>query len=97
MRVFLRFVLAAVCLTALPAPAFATIFGTVKGVVIDPQQQPVAGVTITIHARHADWSRTTTSDAHGEFQFPVVPIGEYAVSATSQGFAPLIRDGLGDN
>jgi outer membrane receptor for ferrienterochelin and colicin len=90
--VFLRFVLAAVCLTALPAPAFATIFGTVKGVVIDPQQQPVAGVTITIHARHADWSRTTTSDAHGEFQFPVVPIGEYAVSATSQGFAPLTQD-----
>jgi hypothetical protein len=68
------------------APAFATIFSTVKGVVHDPQHRPVAGAVITVKARQADWTQTTTTDAEGAFQIAAVPVGEYTVTVAVQGF-----------
>jgi outer membrane cobalamin receptor len=71
----------------LAVPAFATIFSTVKGVVHDPQHRPVAGATVTVKARQADWTQTTTTNTDGAFQIPAVPIGDYAVTVALDGFA----------
>ena len=71
-------------ITALPA--FATIFSTVRGVVHDPQHRPVPGATVTLKAARADWSNTFVTNADGEFQFAVVPVGDYTITVAIQGF-----------
>ena len=68
------------------APALATIFSTVKGVVHDPQHRPVPGAAVTLKARQADWAKTTTTDAEGAFQIAAVPVGDYTVTVVLQGF-----------
>jgi outer membrane receptor for ferrienterochelin and colicin len=73
----------------LAVPAFATIFSTVKGVVHDPQHRPVPGAAVTITARQADWTRTTTTGTDGAFQIPAVPVGEYRLTVTLEGFTTV--------
>ena len=70
-------------LVIVAAPAFATIFSTVKGVVHDPQHRPVPGAAVTVKARQADWAQTTTTDAEGAFQVAAVPVGDYTVTVTA--------------
>ena len=72
----------------LTALAFASIFGAVRGIVHDPQHRPIQGADVTLTARNSDWSKTTATNADGEFQFNAVPLGEYTVSVTSSGFTP---------
>ena len=67
-------------------PVFATIFGSVHGVIHDPQHRPVQNAMVMIKAKSSDWSATTDSDADGEFNFKAVPLGEYVVTVAGQGF-----------
>ncbi len=66
--------------------AHATIFGSVRGIVHDPQHRPVQGVTITLHSNSSDWSKAGTTNDDGEFQFNAVPVGEYTVAVSAPGF-----------
>jgi hypothetical protein len=81
----LRFQLFAALLFAAPA-AFAGVFGSVRGVIHDPQHRPVQDAMVMIKANSSDWSATTNSDANGNFTFNAVPIGDYAVSVAGVGF-----------
>jgi hypothetical protein len=45
--------------------AMAAVFGTVRGLIHDPQHRPVPGTNITIKAIDSDYTRTTTTDAEG--------------------------------
>jgi Carboxypeptidase regulatory-like domain/TonB dependent receptor/TonB-dependent Receptor Plug Domain len=67
--------------------AFATVFGTVRGVVHDPQHRPVADAAVKIKSATSDWSVTVQSDQDGGFSFTAVPVGDYLVSVTKIGFA----------
>ena len=67
-------------------PGFATIFGTVRGVVHDPQHLPVPGAEVTVRAKDADWMRTCLTNADGEFEVMAVPVGQYSVSVEHSGF-----------
>ncbi len=71
---------------ALAVFAQATIFGTVRGLIHDPQHRPVAGAQITLHALNSQWLMTSTSDNAGEFRFDPVPVGDYTVSVDVPGF-----------
>ena len=53
--------------------ASATIFGTVRGLIHDPQHRPVQGSRVILRAEASDWTQTTTSDSSGEFHFDAVP------------------------
>jgi TonB dependent receptor/Carboxypeptidase regulatory-like domain/TonB-dependent Receptor Plug Domain len=66
--------------------AFAAIFGSVRGIIHDPQHRPVPNAMVMIHAKASDWSASTTSDTNGEFMFNAVPLGEYSVTVAGQGF-----------
>ena len=70
----------------LSAVAFATIFGSVRGIVHDPQHRPIQGAHITLKAQNSDWTQSQDSDNRGEFQFTSVPIGNYTVTVSSQAF-----------
>src|SRR5580658_5964293 len=72
--------------------AFAGIYGAVRGVVHDPQHRPVQGVMIMLKAKSSDWTKTSTSDANGEFQINAVPLGDYSIAVASQGFAQTAQD-----
>ena len=76
----------------LDAMAFATIFGSVRGVVHDPQHRPVQGVHVTLKAQNSDWTQSADSNDNGEFGFTSVPIGNYTVTATSKGFQEVTQD-----
>src|SRR6266853_4251452 len=65
----------------------ASVFGNVKGTVLDPQQRPVAAATVSLRSRTSSFSLTTDTDGDGAFSFRVVPIGEYTVTVESGGFS----------
>ena len=70
----------------LGAIAFATIFGSVRGVVHDPQHRPVQGAMVMLKAQNSDWMQSQNSNDRGEFEFTSVPIGSYTVTVSSPGF-----------
>ena len=87
-----RTVLILLAVLAVSSSVFATIFGSVRGVIHDSQHRPVQGAMVVLKAKTSDWSKTMTSDANGEFSFNAVPIGEYSATVESSGFAQLARN-----
>jgi len=69
------------------APAHATIFGSVRGIVHDPHHRPVSGAMAMLRAQTSDWEKTATTDSNGEFQFNALPLGEYSITVVSPGFS----------
>ena len=67
---------------------FATVFGTVRGIVHDPQHRPIADIKIVLAARDSDYSVSAMTDAEGQFHFDAVPLGEYTVTVADPAFAP---------
>jgi outer membrane cobalamin receptor len=67
--------------------AFATVFGTVRGIVHDPQHRPVAGSEVVLKAKASDYTQKTQTDVNGDFHFDAVPLGEYTISVTDPAFA----------
>ncbi|HUJ32085.1 MAG TPA: TonB-dependent receptor [Candidatus Acidoferrum sp.] len=72
--------------------ARATVFGSIRGIVHDPQHRPIQGATVTVKAKASDWTKSATTDANGEFLLNAAPIGEYVVTVTSSGFSPAEQD-----
>ncbi len=72
--------------------AFATIFGSVRGVIHDPQHRPVQGVHVTLKAQNSDWTQSQDSSDGGGFEFSSVPIGNYVVTVLSKGFQEMRQD-----
>lgn len=70
---------------------FATVFGTVRGIVHDAQHRPVAGTEVVLKAANSDYTQSTKTNADGDFQFDAVPLGDYIVTVTKDGFAPQER------
>jgi hypothetical protein len=87
METFMRQV---VSLTAavffLSTMAFGTIFGSVRGIVHDPQHRPIQGVHVTLKAQNSDWTQSQDSSDQGEFEFTSVPIGNYTVTVSLPSF-----------
>jgi outer membrane receptor protein involved in Fe transport len=81
-----RFIFLAVICACTSVPAFATIFGSVRGVVHDPQHRPIQGAHLTLKAQDSDWRQAQDSNEDGEFVFTSVPIGNYTVTVQSKGF-----------
>ncbi|HEX7159107.1 MAG TPA: carboxypeptidase regulatory-like domain-containing protein, partial [Edaphobacter sp.] len=69
--------------------AHATIFGSVEGIVHDPQHRPIAGATIRVQSATSDVTLTTQTNQEGGFRFAAVPAGEYVVTIQQPGFSRL--------
>jgi len=74
------------------AMAFASIFGSVRGIVHDPQHRPIQGAQVILKARNSDWTHTADSNGIGEFEFTLVPLGNYTVTVSSSGFQQAQQD-----
>ncbi len=83
------------CLFVLLLPAtlaWASIFGTVQGIVHDPQHRPIQGAHLTLKAQNSAFTRSAQTNANGEFVFTSVPIGNYTVTASVGGFQQMSQD-----
>ncbi|HEX6506266.1 MAG TPA: TonB-dependent receptor [Chloroflexota bacterium] len=70
-----------------PAQTFAADVGSVRGVVHDPQDHPLAQVEVTLKSATSGWSYDTRTDDQGAFAFATVPLGDYVLSIAQSGFA----------
>ena len=68
------------------AAARGSVLGDVRGTVLDPQERAIAAAKVILLSASSSFSRTTDTDAAGEFSFRAVPIGEYTVTVESSGF-----------
>ena len=78
--------LVVVLLACVPA-AHATIFGSVRGIVHDPQHRPIAGADVKLQSATSDFSISAQTDQNGEFTFNPVAVGDYEITVNHPGFA----------
>ncbi|MCI0417505.1 TonB-dependent receptor [bacterium] len=85
MRIVLPLV---VCVIAISMAVWGqTTGGNIRGVVTDPEDRPLPGVTVTISSESLlGQTRTAYTNELGVFRFPSVPVGKYQVELTMQGF-----------
>jgi hypothetical protein len=76
-----------VVILLLGAATFGTVFGTVRGIVHDPQHRPVPGSEVVLKAESSDYTQKTETDANGEFHFDAVPLGAYTITVTDASLA----------
>jgi outer membrane receptor protein involved in Fe transport len=64
----------------------ATVFGTVRGIVHDPQHRPVPNIQVILKACASDYAQTAQTDTSGQFHFDAVPLGEYTIAISDSTF-----------
>ena len=84
-------VLISICFLFPPA-VWATVFGSVRGVVHDPDHRPVTGAAVVVKSSTSDYSQTATTGADGEFEVASIPVGAYRVTVTHDGFSPSVQE-----
>jgi outer membrane receptor protein involved in Fe transport len=82
---FIAYVILPALLASLPV--FASVFGTVKAIVHDPQHRPVQGAQVEVKSRTSDFKTSAITNEDGIATVLNVPVGEYDVKITSAGFA----------
>lgn len=73
------------------AHAFQSNSGTVSGTVTDPSGAVVPGAKVQMANHVTGYTRTSTTDASGQFHFYNVPFNPYRVSVTAEGFGSVTK------
>ena len=73
-------------LVLLAVTVSATIFGSVRGIIHDPQHRPIQGAMVMLKAKSSEWSKSANTDANGNFEFNGVPLGDYSITVANPGF-----------
>ena len=68
----------------------ATILGTVR----DSSGAVAANVTVTATNTGTSYSRHAVTDTAGTYTLPLLPVGDYTVTAEAQGFQKAVRSGV---
>jgi hypothetical protein len=68
-------------------PASASVFGTIKAIVHDPQHRPVQGAQVEVKSRTSDFKTSGTTNEEGMALLSNVPVGQYDVTIISHGFS----------
>ncbi len=85
-----RFLAGMLCIL-IATTALASVVGSVRGVVHDPQHRPLAEATVTLAENGSDYKQNATTDHSGEFAFSAVPAGEYTITVTFDGLRPVTQ------
>lgn len=76
-----------------PSLALAQSYrGSIRGKVVDPSGNVIAGATVTAKNNATAQTRTTTSSADGDYVLAELPAGEYTVTASSSGLSPVAQN-----
>jgi hypothetical protein len=68
--------------------------GTILGVVKDTTGGTVAGANVTVINVDTTLSRTAATGDDGAYRFPALPVGNYEIKVTKDGFESIDRKGL---
>jgi hypothetical protein len=71
-----------------------TATGQITGTVRDTSGAVVPGATVTVHSDLTGLTRTATTNPSGDYSFPLLPTGTYAVSAELAGFSVAKQSGI---
>src|ERR1700758_4916106 len=66
---------------------WATVFGTVRGIIHDAQHSPIAGAEVMLRAMNSEYTQSAETNNDGDFHFDAVPLGEYTLNVSKAGFA----------
>ncbi|HEY3837809.1 MAG TPA: carboxypeptidase regulatory-like domain-containing protein, partial [Bryobacteraceae bacterium] len=67
---------------------------TLYGRVTDPQGSLIPGARITLTQTVTGIVRTANSNQSGEWEFPVIPVGEYQLAIEKAGFNRVVESGI---
>jgi len=81
-------------LLSITSAAAQTFRGGIQGTVTDETDAAVPGATVTVTNTGTRLSRSTTTDASGSYFFSELPLGDYSVSVSLQGFATQTVTGV---
>src|ERR1700723_1760506 len=68
--------------------------GTILGTVSDPQGAVIPSASVTATNTDTHFTRTVPSEADGSYRLPALPVGNYEVTVTKDGFQTSKREGL---
>jgi outer membrane receptor protein involved in Fe transport len=74
------------CLLAATAARAQSATGALDGVIVDQSGAVLPGVTVKVVAVRTGMWRTTTTDENGMFRNPLLPVGDYELTAELNGF-----------
>ena len=78
-----------------PTPLHAQVAtGTILGNVKDNSGAPVPTAQVTATNVDTQFSRTTSTDAEGQYALPLLPLGRYKVEVTLSGFKNFLQTGI---
>jgi hypothetical protein len=81
--------------TLLSVPTVAQTFrGSILGTVTDPNGDVVPGASVTARSTTTGVSRSTVSDANGDFRIDELPVGTYALTIQHEGFQTAVVSDL---
>lgn len=87
-----KLILVATCL-ALCIPSFGQVLkGSISGTVTDPQGAVVSGAQVKATNTATGAPQTTTTDGSGLFHFNLIPVGDYKVEVSAQGFKTAVQN-----
>ena len=72
----------------------AQVSGSISGSVTDPSGGRVSSAKVTATNADTGTSRSTVSDASGEYQFASLPVGHYQVRGSKSGFTDEVHTGI---
>jgi hypothetical protein len=72
----------------------AEVTGKITGVVTDQSGSVVMGASVVVTNTATGIKQTIKTDQNGVFTFPVLPVGQYRIDVTLDGFKDYTRSGL---
>ena len=82
-----KILLVTIALLALASATLAqSTSGNIRGQIVDPKGSVVAGASVTLRNKATGAERTAVSNADGNYAFPIVQPGDYAVTVMAGGF-----------
>jgi Carboxypeptidase regulatory-like domain len=81
-------------LTLIPNLLHADVTATLQGFAHDPSSAAMPNVKVTITNIETNLTRSTVTDATGEYRFLSLPIGTYTIEAELSGFQKFVATGI---
>ncbi len=75
-------------------PILAIETGKIQGKVTDESGIGLPGVQITVKSPNLQGVRAVISSKSGEFNFPLLPVGNYTLRFLQEGFTPLVQENI---
>ncbi len=94
MLTFRKSVLPAICILLLSAAAWASITGSISGIVTDPSESVIPDVAVTAVNEQTGISAVAKTDEKGFYSIPDLQVGTYDLHVEEKGFKSYEKRGI---